>query len=293
MDKKFSKKIEAFKNEMLNAFGNSIRKPISARLGVVDEDGNYIVKVPDEQSDEPNEYFFSEIGSTSYKGKAQLKTGTIPYQYLRYGTPIRVIRDILSNRWEIIGVDNTYFQQYYSGVSIEETTLYSYSQLAMGLLRATTPPSMQIVVLQASYNVGNQWKYIDNLFSVDWSQAPNDAYIPSTSGKQRFVLVSISFDTESLTYEYGDEHDIGITLQMAMLTDAANNNSALVPIPDSSTNFRSGYIRLYNNQSIIQDKIDVFPMQDYLSKVGAVSYDNIVTANNEVVIANGNVVHVE
>lgn len=289
-NQKFQKRIQSFQKDMSRALGNTIRKPMSARLGTVDSDGTTIVKVPDELADEPNEYYFSEIGSTSFRGKAQLKNNAILPNYLRYNTPIRVIRDVLTGRWEIIGVDSALFEQYYKDIEITEATLYGYNNQSYGLLRETTPQSMQAVVLPASYSIGDQWQYEPvPLFTLDWSQSPNDTYVPSTTGLQRWVLVQYNFETRLLEYTYGDEHDVLLTFNDAVSIDNTNNNNLLVPVPDDEIYFRIGYIRLFNGQTKITGAEEIVELQDYLAKGGGGGVDNIIVANDEVVTSGGQV----
>lgn len=290
--RKFRKRTQQFKKELTTILGNTVRKPKSVRLGTVDSNGSYLVKVPDNIADEPNEYYFHEVGATSFRGKATLKIENVPHNYLRYGAPIRIQRDILTNRWEIIGLDTTLFNKYFENVALEEVSLFSYENIAIGLVRATTPASLQVVITSGSYATGTTWKYIETLFSVDWGQAPDNANVPSTSGRQRFVLLSIDPELETIVYNYGNEHDIGLSALGALQIDKGNGNHDLMPIPADTNYFRSGYVRLYNGMTQIIST-DILPLQDFLGGGGGAlqtEIDNIVVADGEVVTAGGNVV---
>jgi hypothetical protein len=291
----FEKDINNFKKNLSMAFGLSIQKPIPAKLGKIDALGVKSVIVSTDESAYPNSYWFSEAGSQSFVGQAVLPPNILPTTMMRYGTPILIERDIVSKMWKISGVDIQFLSEYYQEAIQREVGYYGYENLAPGLMTNTQPASKAVEVLGASYSVGGQWKYIDTLTSVNWSVAPYNANLPASNAYQRFVMVAIDFESESLVYEYGIEVPSTMTFKQALNTDLTEGNNDILPIPDSATQFRCGYIRLLKDKPSIERFVDIFPMQDYFAKPSGTALtvadlSKIVVSNGDVVTQGGNVV---
>lgn len=286
----FDKNIEEFKAKLAVAFGNTIRKPIPARLGSTLSNGTKAVRVPEEYTDEPNMFYFQEAGGQSFQGQAQL-VADIAEDRLVFGVPIRIQQDILTGVWEIIGLDTRLASQYFKDVPRQNIAFYGYENLAIGLLTETTPPTKSATVIGASYNIGSEWKYIDNLNTVDWSVSPYNSNLPTTN-KLKFVMIAVDFDNEELVYKYGNEVDLTVTYNQALVTDKANGNHDILPIPDSIRHFRVGYVRLLSTKETLERFVDIFPLQDYLAKSDGSSIDwsQVVVADGDVVTADGEVV---
>lgn len=284
----FEKDLEMFKARLGVAFGNTIRKPLPARLGTVLSSGEKVIRVPNVYTDEPNMFYFHEAGGQSFQGQAQLTT-EIPEDKLVYGVPIRIQKDILTGTWEITGLDTRLASQYFKDVPRQNIAFYGYENLAIGLLTETTPQSSRALVTGASYNIGDEWKYISAQETIDWSVSPYSSERPA-SNKQRFVMVAMDFDNEILVYKYGSEIDITVTYNQALITDNSNGNHDILPIPDNIRQFRVGYIRLLSSKATLERFVDIFPLQDYLSKIDNstpnTDWSKLVTANGEVVVSN-------
>lgn len=292
--RKDREQLQRFEESLKTTIGDAIRKPISARLGYQDENGLILVKVPSTRSDQPNRYYFHEAGGTSFQGEAWLQPGAVAPWQIRYNMPIRIHKDPLSGEWEIIGVDSRFAQQFLDGVTEEDETIYFYEKLAPGLLTTTTPRSMAARVLPGAYRLGDEFKYIGPLLTVDWGQPPNDANVPTNVMRSRYALVQVDFDAEALSYKYGNEFPKGYSFQQVLDLDGGTNTYTPQPDPD---NFMVGYVELSGGLTTIQRR-NIIPLQQYLSLTSVedslVILDNIVTSGGEVVVdpATGNVVYV-
>lgn len=291
--RKDQQQLQKFREAMTQTLGDAIRKPVSALLGYQDDQGQILVQVPDNRSDQPNRYYFHEAGGTSFQGEAWLQPGALASWQIRYNMPIRIRRDPLSGEWEIIGVDSRYASQFLDGVTEEDEKLYFYEQLAPGLLTATTPRSMAAKVLPAAYRLGDNFKYFKTQTTIDWSVPPNDLEVPSLNVRARYVLVQVDFINETLTYKYGDEFPAGYSFRQVLNLD--NGTNAYIPEPDPD-NFMAGFVVLTGGMTQIE-RNSIVPLQQYLSMTSIDStagvLDNIVTADGDVVVdpVSGNVVY--
>lgn len=291
--RKNEEQIARFKEALTRTLGDAIRKPMSARLGYQDDAGQIFVQVPNTRSDQPNRYYFHEAGGTPFQGEAWLQPGAVAPWQIRYNMPVRIRRDPLTGEWEIIGVDNRFAQQWLDGVTEEDQTIYFYEKLAPGLLLPTTPISMRAKVLPAAYRLGNSFKYIQTLQTVDWSDSPFDGNIPGSPTRSRYVLVQVDFANETLTYKYGELFPKGYSFRQVLALDA--NTNVYLPAPDVD-NFMSGYVELFGGITAIQRE-NIIPLQQYLSLTSEEDtislLDNIVTADGDVVVdpSTGNIVY--
>ena len=185
-----NRKIVEFKSRMKDVLGDVIRKPISARLGYIDDEGQEFLDVPTTVADQPSQYYFSNAGGQAFVGQAYLQDGAIAEWQLRVGAPIRVKKDVINDTWEIIGLDVLYSAEYFDGVDQESLTLIPLRRFAPGLLTSTIPQSMRVRVIEGYYDVGDSEEYVETLESVDWSILPDSANVPAV-GRAVFVLVQV------------------------------------------------------------------------------------------------------
>jgi len=286
--------LNRFKRSLDDVLGDAIRKPFSARLGYMDENGQVHVQVPTDRSDLPNRYYFHEAGGTGYQGEANMQPGALASWQIRYNTPIRVRKDALSGEWEIIQLDSRFAQQFFDGVTQEDEVIYYYEKLAPGLLTATFPPSMKAKVIQGAYRLNDVFKYINTMQTVDWGIAPHNAQVPIANLRSRYVLVQVNFETEQLEYKYGEIFPSQLSFSQVLTLDSQTGD--YVPHADNGC-FRTGYVQLTHGMSEITRR-NVIPLQEYLALGGGngdgSNLDNIVTANGEVVVdpLTGNVVYI-
>lgn len=271
--------IVQFETEMQSALGNSVRLPIAAKLGYKDSNGVIYLPVPDERTDQPDRYYFHQASGTEFQGEAFLKAGTLENWMIRYGTPIRLERDKLTDEWEIVGIDTRYAAQFFQSVTQDDNVFYTYNKLAPGLLTQSTPVSMRARVLAGAYTSGTLWRYHRTQETVDWSLSPDNANVPTTNLRARFVLVQINFDTGNLAYKYGNEVDLAVSFTQAYQLNDIN----ILPVIDDGY-VRCGYIKLVANMTQITNA-NIIPLQDYLSLGGGAEpdysiLDAIVIDNN-------------
>lgn len=292
--RKDEEQLQKFRDALTQTLGDAIRKPMSARLGYQDENGEIFVQVPDTRSDQPNRYYFHEAGGTPFQGEAWLQPGAMSAWQIRYNMPVRIRRDPLTGEWEIIGIDSRFAQQWLDGVTEEDETIYFYEKLAPGLLTATTPNTMTAKVLPAAYRLGDDFKYLGPFTTVDWGVAPDDANVPTNVTRSRYALVQVDFANETLSYKYGDLFPKGYSFRQVVALDAGTGDYLPDPDPD---HFMSGYVELSGGLTVIQRR-NIVPLQQYLTLVSvadnAAFLDSIVTADGDVVVDpdTGNIVYI-
>lgn len=293
----FKDRLSQFKAGLRSAVGDAIRKPVPARLGYINAAGDVIVKVPDENTDSPDQYFFSEAGGQSLVGQAYLQPGIIAEWQLRYGTPIRIQKDPIADIWNIVGLDIQYAAEYFKNTDPEQIGIVPLRRFEPGLLTSTNPRSMRVRVSAAVYDVGTNWYYWGALTSINFADQPE---MP-TSGFGRFVLVQVLYETGELSYKYGDLIPASVTFDTAYQQQVASGNDNLLPMRDDNA-FRAGYVKLIGDQDAIDRTRHIWSMQEVLSKgSGATNEDkakilsSIVTAKQEgggvVISSSGNVIY--
>lgn len=292
----FTQKLEKFKGQLKETLGDTIRKPISAKLGYQDEDGQVFLKVPETIAEQDSQYYFSAAGGQTYVGQAYLQENVIADWQLRYGTPIRVKKDPLNGTWEIIGLDVIYSSEYFRGVDPETIVVVPLRRFEPGLLTSTQPQSMQAQVYKGAYDVGDTFKFYPTQKTINWGEAPHNANVPE-DGLCRFVLVQIDPETGVLSYKYGAETVASMTFEQAYQYQINNSIATLLPEKDAGQ-FRCGYIKLVGGQDFIDRRDHIWSIQQVL---GAPSSSNanelaesilsrIVVAGDEVVTSDGEVV---
>ena len=276
--------IRRFKDALGNAFGETIKKPFAAKLGFQNADGERFIEVPSNRTDQPNKFYFHEAGGTSYQGEAFMQPGALKDWQIMFGTPIRIKRDPLSKEWEITALDSRYAQQFFDGVTQDDTAVYGYNKLAPGLLTTTIPISMQAKVLFGAYRLGDVFKYVPTITTIDWSVSPYNTNIPTSPLQARLVLVQVNYDDGILEYKYGDTFPSPLSFSQIITLDA--NTGTYIPQADAGK-FRAGFIRL--NYGIIEIKRDnIIPLQEYLAiqspNAGQNALDTIITWGGDVVV---------
>lgn len=258
----FDDDLSNFESNLSKSLGDVIRKPISAILGFKDENGTVNVKVPDSDASQPSTYYFTQSGGQSFMGQAYLRDGVIAEWQLKYGTPIRVKKDVLNDTiWEIIGLDLIYANEFFRGVDSENVDIIPIERIGPGLLTSVQPGSMKAQVLEGYYDIGDTAIWIPTQQTIDWSVAPNITHMPDT-GKARFVLVEINPTTKLLNYKYGDIVPASLTFQNAYQQQEWATTEVVLP-QKTSGYFRAGYIKLIGGQTII-DRRSIWSNQQIL-----------------------------
>lgn len=281
--KKLQEDNRRFKEALLTALGDTLRKPMSAKLGYQNSLGEQFIKVPDSRTDQPDKYYFHEAGGTGFQGEAFLKSGSLEKWQQRYGTPIYIQKHQVSGEWEIIGLDTRYANQFFSGVEEDDNVLVPYHNIAPGLLTTTLPPSMQARVLEGAYRIGNNTYYVPSQLTIDWSDVTYSGNIPTTPLKAKFVLVQIEPVAGTLSYKYGSEFPSSYSNKQVFDLDNDFGTGTYIPLVDD-LNFRCGYIRLVYGITSIQ-RNNIWAIQDLLTLASADStLDKIVVAEGQVVV---------
>lgn len=304
-DREFRDQLNKFKSVLAETFGDAIRKPVPAKLGHKDANGQTFIKVPDERTDQPDRYYFHAAGGNSFQGEAFMQPGALAEWQIRYGAPVRIRRDPLSGEWEIIGIDARFAAQYFDGVDqIEDAAVIPYSQVGVGMLTQTTPPSMRALVLEGFYRIGQEQVWSPGGQTADFSLSPQAANIPTTPNKARWALVQFNFDTEALSYKYGTQTTPAYLTfpQVYALEDAAVTAGTYLPSPDDRC-FRCGYIKLVYGMTRILRRGHLWSYPELLTLGGGTAseetiediLDRIVTirSTGEVAVmrSTGNVVY--
>lgn len=291
-NKTINKDLENFKQALRVIIGDSIRKPISARLGHQDSAGVIYIKVPAERTDQPSKYYFHEAGGTSFQGEAFLQPGALASWQIRYNAPIRVKKDPLSGEWEIIGIDARYAAQFFNETAEDDNLIFGYSNIAPGLLTQTEPTSMKAKVLAGAYRYANTWRYYETQDTVDWSVSPYSSNIPTTNNKAKFVLVQLSFSDGSLSYKYGSEIPGSLTNKQAYTLNLNAGDDSILPALDEGY-FRCGYIKLIRGMTKITSSGNIWAIQDYLTNGAAPGniLDKILVADGDVMTSDGFVMY--
>lgn len=294
MDQDDRKLLNQFKSVASDILGDQLRKPITAKLGYMDAQGNQFVKVPSARTDQPQKYYFHEAGGTPFQGEAFLRSGSMQDWQLRYNTPIRLQRDILSSEYYIVGLDERFAAQFFSGIAEDDGKVYGYDKLAPGLLSPTSPVSMSARVLAASYRIGDEYKYIPTLATINWGVSPHSSNVPTVIGDCRYVLVEVDYDNEILMYTYGDILPLSYSrLDAYSLTQQGVGN--YLPPLSGMRFFKAGYVRLHAQMTYIVND-NIWHMQDYISSATTdiTILDRIVTDDDGNVVVDsetGNVVY--
>lgn len=296
-DNRMNDKLNRFKTDLKTVLGDVVRKPISARLGYVDQDGEVFLQVPTNVADQPSQYYFSSAGGQTFVGQAYLQDGVIAEWQLRYGAPIRIKKDVINGTWEIVGLDVIYSSEYFDGVDPSNFTIIPLRRFAPGLLTSTTPESLKARVLEGVYDVGDSFRYYPTQDTLDWGVAPNNAQVPEL-GQAVFVLVQIDPDDGSLSYKYGAAVTSAMTFTQAYQYQVTNGVSTILPEKDSGQ-FRCGYIKLVGGQTAITRLDNIWSIQQILGAPSNVEdqavalFSRFVTDGEDVVVADGEVVYVD
>lgn len=256
-DKLFNVDKERFKKRLKGAFGNTIKKPLTVALGYLDPDGIKHLRV--EGSDQPNVFYFHEIGGQEFVGEGIMNVGSIPAEEIRFGLPVRVARDVVTGDWIISGKHPRLANEFLNG-SITETRIpVAAARVNVGLLTQTEPtPSMAALVTEAFYTYNGTTKYIPKQLTQDFT-ADAGALTPS---RAQFVLVQLNATTGALDYKSGTTTGIGLTFASALAAD--NNTGTVMPLPDAGF-FRVGYVKLAYGMTAILSADHLLPAQDFIS----------------------------
>lgn len=283
--------LDRFERDLREAFGDHIRRPKSALLGWIDENGIIFLEVESEDADRPNRYYFTEIGEEGGWGIAVLSEGKLTKSQRRYGTPIKLKPDEAGGReWVIIGVDDV--RAVDVGENLPETPSVTVESrdIQLGLIAPLDPPQMQAVVKAGLYRYGNRQLYIEDTLTVDWSAGSPALNIPTTTGKCVFVLVQIDFDDTTLSYRYGSEVNSALTIPAAFKLQQQLGIETVVVPPDQGM-FRCGYIKLANGMTAItREHIwaaqEFFYQSNDLERTITASFEPVVDRNGEIVWTN-------
>ncbi|RMG98653.1 MAG: hypothetical protein D6706_06805 [Chloroflexi bacterium] len=279
-----TRELDAFRQALERAFGGTIQRPIPARLGFRDNTGAIHIRVPSDKTDQPDKYYFHEAGGQGFHGEAYLQTGALADWQIRFGAPIRIMRDVLSGEWTIAGIDHRFAQQFFSGVSETDEKLYFYEHLAPARLYPTDPNSMQARVLAAYYRVDDNYYYVPTMTTVDFGSAPHSANIPSSKTRARLALITVSPQTASLGVYYGSEFPA--TYKIDAIASLDGGTGTYLP-PPSTGEFVAGYVKLAGGMVAITTA-HIIPAQQYLSMASSTGtqqlFDNIVTDGGDVVV---------
>lgn len=294
MPNNIDRKIVDFKSRMKDILGDTMRKPISARLGYIDDEGQEYLDVPTTIADQPSQYYFSNAGGQAFVGQAYLQDGAIAEWQLRVGAPIRVKKDVINDTWEIIGLDVIYSAEYFDGVDQESVTLIPLRRFAPGLLTSTIPYSMRAIVIGGAYDVGDEFRYVNTLETVDWSTSPYSANVPDV-GLAVFVLVQIDVNNGVLEYKYGSEMPASTTFEQAYNFQISNSLTGILPEKDVGR-FRCGYVKLAGGMTAIDRRKNIWSIQQVLGSsstgddLADTLFPRIVTDGDNVVVAGDDVV---
>lgn len=182
---------------------------------------------------------------------------------LTYDAPVELKER--NSRYYVMGSDFDEGAAYF-GTPPTTTTVVTQESIQIGLLRATSPPSMVMEVKAASYHkVGQGSYYVGALETEDFSTSPLDvdsvAITLPAVGKAIAVLIEIDPENGTLHYKQSAEFDVSITIRKA-------RKLGLVPTVTNSR-ARVGYIRLLNGMSEITGKDNVLPEQQLISYGGS------------------------
>lgn len=293
----FDIQLQKFSSAFRDALGTTIKKPLSAKLGYQDENGQIFLEVKKEDANQPLQYYFSSAAGQSFVGQAFLQSGILSPGELRYGAPIRVEQDVVNGAWKITGLDPLFAAEFFDGVDLEETTLIPLRRFEPGLLTSTIPYSMKAKVIEGVYDVGNEFKFIQTLDTINWGTVPHNSHVPAV-GIARFVLVQLDVESETLSYKYGVEVPASMTFQQAYQYQKMAGVADILVGKDEGF-FRCGYIKLMGGQTAIDRRDHIWSIQQVL---GAASNDGdvaenvlsrIVCTDDEVVVADGEVVWID
>lgn len=259
---------ERFKAALRHVLGDTLKKPVSVRLGFLNENGEALIEVPKQRSDEPQKYYFHESGGTSFQGEAFLQPGALPSWMIRFGTPVQIKKDPLSREWEIIALDSRYGAQYFIGTDNDDGVFIPINKLAPGMLTQTVPASMKARVLEAPYSSNGVLRYYQTQETVDWSVAPYNANVPVINLRQVFTLVQIAYADGILSYKYGVQVPSSWSNIQAYNANITAGDDSILPQPDPD-NFRCGYIKLVTGMTRITRTDNIWTLQNYLSLGGA------------------------
>lgn len=291
--KKDREQLERFKAQWIEIMGDSLRNPVSARLGYQDDSGATLLKVPSDRTDQPSKYYFHEAGGSSFQGEAFLQPGALAPNQIRFGAPIRLQKDPLSSEWEIIGIDSRYAAQFFAGAAENTNIIYPYPNLAPGLLTQTDPPSMAAKVLFGNYRSGNVFKVVKTQQTINWGISPHNAHVPTTNATARYVLVQVKFSDGSLVYSYGDEISISLSNFQAYDLQVSRGDNSIFPAP-LTDHTMAGFIRLVRGMTRITAADHIWALQEYLGGSGGGDtsvLDRIVVSGGDVVTSGGYVVY--
>lgn len=295
--REFDDQNNRFEGALRKSIGNVWKKPVPAKLGYQDEAGQTHVQVEEDRTDQPSKYYFSEAGGQSKQGEAFLAANALEKWQIKFGAPILVRKHILTNEWEITGVDSKWAAQFFEGSDEDDGVTISYPKLSPGLLTQTNPPSMRCLVLEGSYGTGLIRRIHETQSTVDWSQTPYNAFVPTINLRQRYVLIQINILTGELGYKYGTELVSSVTPMQAYKLNLAIGDDSILPALDEGF-MRSGFVRLVKGMSRIT-KANIWPLQDYLIMGNTTadiksSLDDIVTScDYGIVVDNsGNVIYI-
>lgn len=288
--------LNRFKKTVGDILGDTIRKPISAKLGYQDSSGTTQLVIPSDRTDQPNRYYFHEAGGNSFQGEAWLQPGALFEWQIRYNAPIRIQKDPLTGEWQIIGIDSRYAAQFFNEVTEDDGALIPYNKLAPGLLTSTDPESMKARVLSGAYKFGgnDEWKYVETQNTVDWSVSPYSSNVPTAPLTAKWVLVQLNYDTGLLEYKYGTTVPSSMTPIQVYNLDVAGTQGTYLPTADDRY-FRCGYIKLVTGMTKISRFGHIWAVQEYLNAGGDGNVlDRIVTTSTGDIVVDsqtGNVVY--
>lgn len=246
--------------QMRQAFGESITDPVPVRLGSEDEDGNQLLRVPDTDTDSPNMFYFSELPNMQeFRGWAvNAGPAAIQEQFLRFGTPVYIKRDVNTRLWLLHGLVPDLGSEFNMGVDTNIPSPVRLSQILNGLLDETDPPSMTARVYAGAYTVGDTFYYWETQGTSSMT-----SHVPATNGKARYRLAQLAPTTGVLSYINGAEFDAILTHQQVWALDGG----AGTYLPQvTAGNFRCGYAKLISGMTAIRRVANLWQVHELLTK---------------------------
>lgn len=233
---------DAIETPRVKALGHPLRKNTN----------NPVKAILNEDTDTPGMVWVHEIGedaATSFAMVLNSGIGKLGDDELIYGTPVKILKD------SIYGLADYEAAEYLEGVSVRPQRSIKISQLDIGLLKPTNPPSMSVILSEATYVIGSAVHRVNDMSITFSSITPNvDEATP--------VMISIDPTTGIVTLTEGDT--------FVYLPDVRHpdHRDAFVPFYSKvvpSGGHLCGWVRIYDGQEAIE-LFDIFAAQEILNK---------------------------
>ena len=262
--------IKALGDEIIDALGTDIAKPVPARIGnPVD------FAIPVEGAKQAGLIWVHGLGDNPQAAEPALNEA-IDAAHLVYNAPVKVKRDDAG--LTIVSRDMQLWEQFFAGAVQHDQEPVYLSQIMYGTLLPTEPRSMKALVIGAMYTQGESSYFVSDQFTGDFSAGVLDVNgsaitIPTTNTRAKAVLVQVSAADGVLSYKVGSEFDAGLSHPAAFA-------AGYYPSRDTER-FRIGYIRLVAGMSAVgYEHLWVVP--EFISS--GFDVDSIVTSVGHVVI---------